>query len=115
MNGGWSIFLAILIVFIAWRWNRAHRKIDRRRVRAPHPYDEALDTPHWRAMREWVYLYRARGHCEQCGRWFAMKDMVLHHLHYETVFAERPQDVLGVCRSCHNYLHSLPGAPSRVA
>lgn len=29
-----------------------------------------------------------------------------HHLSYERIHHERPDDLIGICRTCHNYIHS---------
>lgn len=42
--------------------------------------------------------HRAQGCCENCG---ARTTLALHHLHYDTVGEERPDDLRALCRECH--------------
>lgn len=45
---------------------------------------------------------RSGGCCENCG---LMLPLELHHLHYETVGWERPDDLKALCRDCHRSEH----------
>ena len=59
------------------------------------------------ASREWGLLKRAvkdraDGVCERC-RDAAVENV--HHLTYVRKYQERLEDLLGLCRPCHEYLH----------
>jgi 5-methylcytosine-specific restriction endonuclease McrA len=47
-------------------------------------------------------MARAWGKCERCGE---KADLDLHHLHYRTVGEETTDDLMALCRPCHNEAH----------
>lgn len=58
------------------------------------------------ASREWALLKnavrgRSGGTCERCH---LADHQDTHHLTYERLYNERIEDLLGVCRPCHEYL-----------
>jgi 5-methylcytosine-specific restriction endonuclease McrA len=59
-------------------------------------YDDFLKSPEWAATRA-VALKRAGGRCERCGA----PAREVHHLTYERVGAERPEDLQALCAPCH--------------
>lgn len=104
-----------LVLLLIHRHRDRRRQARRRRNR--HPLDQALNTEHWKNLREWVYNFRAYGCCERCGVPRALPQMILHHVDevaYQHAFQETPEDVLLICRKCHGEIHAQPGAPSRV-
>ena len=64
-------------------------------------YDAYLQSDAWRARRARC-LQLAGGVCQDCGRKRATD---AHHLTYERLGDERPEDLLAVCEPCHNRLH----------
>jgi hypothetical protein len=63
-------------------------------------YHAYLQSAGWRWLVRQV-KQRCEGICERCH----VNDMAdTHHLTYARVFHERLDDLLGVCRSCHEYL-----------
>ena len=70
-------------------------------------YDSYLRSAHWREFRLRM-LDEADYACEDCGAsefegLLLMLDV--HHLHYETLACERPEDVAVLCRPCHDRCH----------
>lgn len=49
-----------------------------------------------------LVMQRCGGECECCGD---VKDITLHHLHYRSVGAEEPDDLLALCWECHRREH----------
>lgn len=47
-------------------------------------------------------LIRARGLCEDCEE---LHPLTLHHLHYDSVGAEIPEDLVALCWKCHQKRH----------
>ena len=45
---------------------------------------------------------RCQGLCEGCGEFV---QLTLHHLHYDTVGRERPEDLEALCWPCHKQRH----------
>jgi 5-methylcytosine-specific restriction endonuclease McrA len=45
---------------------------------------------------------RASGCCEDCGERLALQ---LHHLHYDTIGCESPEDLQALCDGCHERKH----------
>jgi 5-methylcytosine-specific restriction endonuclease McrA len=66
-------------------------------------YQEYLRSPEWRARRE-VVARRSGGVCERCGGRSGEDARDLHHLHYRTLYDERPEDLQHLCRSCHRFV-----------
>jgi hypothetical protein len=64
-------------------------------------YAAYLRSPHWRQMRGFV-MKRCGGVCEECK--IAYADEV-HHLTYDRIGAEHPEDLVGLCRACHARTH----------
>lgn len=64
------------------------------------PYPEYLQTNHWRAVR-YRAMRRARWQCQCCP-----KDAVdADHMTYERRGFERTEDVMALCRECHETKH----------
>ncbi|TYB74373.1 HNH endonuclease [Bizionia myxarmorum] len=59
-----------------------------------------LESNMWRKKREYVFK-RNNYKCERCG---AQAEFV-HHLTYERVGYEKPEDLMSVCKSCHGKEH----------
>lgn len=54
-------------------------------------------------------LTRAADHCERCGKFISEYGGIhfdLHHLNYERVGDELPEDLLVICRTCHSAIHN---------
>jgi HNH endonuclease len=66
-------------------------------------YHTYLASPRWRAFREDA-LRTARWTCE-CGD--RGPDVEVHHLTYERLGCERPDDVIVLCPACHREKHDL--------
>lgn len=79
-------------------WARAGRAVERAAARMPNPeYDAYLRSARWAARRAPVLL-RAGGRCERCA---AQAPLDVHHLTYDRVFREPPEDLEALCRACH--------------
>ena len=74
----------------------------------PAGYREYLLGEHWRSFRSHLLITR-RG-CERCGlsreacRFLYRHDLDVHHLTYQRIGNELPQDVQVLCRFCHEQL-----------
>jgi hypothetical protein len=67
------------------------------------PYKEYLKTQHWKDVREKA-LNRAGRKCQICNSDFQLN---VHHRTYENRGAEKPNDVIALCRSCHEKFHNI--------
>jgi hypothetical protein len=65
------------------------------------PYDRYLKTFHWQVKREDA-LDHAGGRCQVCN---AANSLQVHHRTYERRGAELPEDLIVLCRSCHETFH----------
>jgi hypothetical protein len=65
------------------------------------PYEEYLKTEHWQKIRKEALL-RAGYRCQLCN---AAKPLDVHHRTYERLGEERPDDVIAICRDCHERHH----------
>ena len=68
-------------------------------------YQDYLRSEHWHQFRKKAlahYGYR----CTNCGTKADDAMLNIHHLTYETLWHESVDDVLLVCRSCHEQLHA---------
>ena len=65
-------------------------------------YSDYLQTYHWHEVRV-AALDRAKYRCQVCNR----KDLTLnvHHRTYERRGEELPEDVIVLCRECHELFH----------
>lgn len=70
------------------------------------PYDEYLRTPEWNQTRA-VALVRA-DHCCALDPKHA-GPLEVHHRYYERRGAELPNDLIVLCRACHQLHHKQPG------
>jgi len=72
-------------------------------------YHEYLKSPEWEIVRQ--MMFRLRGEkCELCG---SESFIQVHHLHYQNIFDERPDDLQVVCRSCHKKIHGIEAKPKK--
>jgi 5-methylcytosine-specific restriction endonuclease McrA len=63
-------------------------------------YDYVITSPRWRKLRQ--RLLRTRGRrCQHCGVDQAKRYLQLHHVSYDRLGFERDEDLLVLCRSCH--------------
>lgn len=85
-------------------------------------YDHWLRTDCWMKQLRPCCLQRAGYRCQaqviavngariRCSR----TATEVHHLTYERVGHERPEDVIGVCADCHRALHNRPAKLPRPA
>jgi hypothetical protein len=68
-------------------------------------YDDYRKSPHWIEFRK-AALERSKKACERCG---GSSGVVLqvHHLTYERIGRELPDDVQVLCKDCHTVAHTL--------
>lgn len=60
-----------------------------------------LNSPRWRNFRRYA-IRKAKGVCERCGGTSPNGAVDVHHLHYENFGRERLNDVIVLCRHCHD-------------
>lgn len=65
-------------------------------------YQNYLDSDMWKDKKDMIFLVKGK-RCENCG---SKKNLVIHHLHYETVGNESSKDVKILCIKCHNEVHN---------
>lgn len=73
------------------------------RMRSRVGYDVYLRSQRWREFRT-AMLELADGTCERCGASEHENRLLVldvHHLHYQTLGCEVPDDVQVLCRPCH--------------
>lgn len=63
------------------------------------PYRDYLKTPWWDFVHDRT-LRHARNRCEMCGG----AATEAHHTTYERLGHERPDDMVAVCRQCHQHI-----------
>ena len=66
-------------------------------------YQAYLCSRQWAEKRNAV-LARANGLCERCGG-FLGKYPNVHHQTYARQYAEALDDLIGICLSCHEFIH----------
>lgn len=64
-------------------------------------YYAYLETPEWQAKRK-AALHRAKGRCQVCN---GSQRINVHHRTYERLGNERRDDLLVLCRDCHDLFH----------
>lgn len=73
------------------------------------PYREYLQTPEWQERRK-RHLRSANYRCQVCN---SSQPLDVHHRTYERRGHERPQDLIALCRSCHQLFHDQGRLPSK--
>src|SRR5438876_9617110 len=68
-------------------------------------YVPYLKSPEWKAKRQSVNK-RCKGICERCSK-YPVDD--IHHLTYDRAYCERLEDLQGLCKPCHQFLHGKSG------
>ena len=64
-------------------------------------YSEYLKSKEWAEIR--IDLFNKRGKkCEWCD---CKKSLQVHHLHYRNIFREEPEDLVILCKVCHEKEH----------
>lgn len=71
------------------------------------PYADYLRTEHWQGVRT-AALTRAHNRCQLCD---AAGVLNVHHRTYARRGREKPQDVIVLCRPCHERHHEVLPAP----
>jgi hypothetical protein len=66
------------------------------------PYEEYLQTPHWKRRRE-DRLRVAGRRCQVCNR--GSVQLNVHHRTYERLGEELDGDLIVLCRACHSTFH----------
>lgn len=64
-------------------------------------YSAYLCSMEWAELKEAVHK-RAHGICEACQ---TFEIDAVHHLTYERKYHEKPEDLQGNCKHCHNFTH----------
>jgi 5-methylcytosine-specific restriction endonuclease McrA len=67
-------------------------------------YEDYLWSPWWRRHVRRQALHRANHTCQRCGR----RATEVHHLTYERLGNEHPDDLQPLCDDCHRAAHGLP-------
>lgn len=62
-----------------------------------------LATAHWRKLRK-IVLSRTDGKCARCGGGGRIH---IHHLSYEHLGREDPEELVALCASCHHAAHDI--------
>jgi 5-methylcytosine-specific restriction endonuclease McrA len=63
-------------------------------------YEKYLRSSRWKKFRLEIMEYRAF-RCQDCLVMGSKYTLQVHHLHYDTLGKEMPDDVLVLCYSCH--------------
>ena len=70
-------------------------------IEPPPDYDRYLRSKSWQIQRQ-KFLAHYGCECALCG---SKENLHVHHLHYQTVGKEKPEDVAICCRRCHFIAH----------
>lgn len=65
------------------------------------PYSSYLKTEHWQNLRKKIILERG-SKCQTCGKSFNLE---VHHNCYENLGEELSNDLIVLCRDCHQLFH----------
>lgn len=67
----------------------------------PIDYNLYINSDEWRLKRN--YILNKRGYkCERC---FSKKNLQIHHITYENLGFELDNDLIILCKNCHQYVH----------
>jgi 5-methylcytosine-specific restriction endonuclease McrA len=59
--------------------------------------EEYYKSEEWEKIRIFA-LHRTQNRCQRCG---AEKNLEVHHLTYDNLYNEKPQDLEVLCKKCH--------------
>lgn len=79
-----------------WGPTKKEKKISRRQE-----YENHLNSQKWKDFRETAFEFYGRS-CMECGK---TQSLHIHHKHYRTLFNERLEDVMVLCKGCHEEKH----------
>jgi 5-methylcytosine-specific restriction endonuclease McrA len=65
-----------------------------------------LQSIRWRQIRV-DYLRRVGWKCERCH---VRASRIVHHLNYDRLYYEQPEDLIALCNECHAAMHDRPKA-----
>lgn len=66
-------------------------------------YQNYLLSNEWAQLK--IDIYEARGRkCEQCGN---TRQLHIHHLTYKNIYNEEPEDLIILCKPCHEKEHNI--------
>lgn len=65
-------------------------------------YYDYLKSPQWQTVRD-AALKRANHQCEKCK---SGKNLEVHHITYKRLGYELPEDLIVLCKDCHENVHS---------
>ena len=68
-------------------------------------YERYMRGHHWRKRRELI-IKRDGGKCRTCG---TTKALNVHHVTYHRLGYEHPDDLITLCKPCHQAVHCLGG------
>ena len=71
--------------------------------RKPSYYYAYLQSLQWKSIRL-DYMRRVGWLCEHCR---VRKSEIVHHLIYDRLGREQPEDLMALCRECHDRMHGL--------
>jgi 5-methylcytosine-specific restriction endonuclease McrA len=67
-------------------------------------YRTYLQSEAWRHKRRWV-LFRDERQCQHCG---SRTQLEVHHRHYRNLGREKLEDLITLCKTCHQQQHGKP-------
>ena len=74
-----------------------------------HNKEEYYNSEEWQEKRL-VVLHRAKYQCEKCG---ANLKLDIHHLTYKNLYHEPPEDLMALCRACHEAADAIRSHTNR--
>ena len=93
------------------RWSAG--RVARRAVYAAYMNSKAWQDTRRAWYARWVTLTGSPPVCLVCGRRWSVRSGHLHHLTYQRLGAEEPEDLMPLCNRDHTRLHDLlDGSPS---
>jgi 5-methylcytosine-specific restriction endonuclease McrA len=97
------IVIGVVLLGAFGRYLEARDRERRREARKQRQreYRRYLKSDGWRQRRQ-PALELAQGFCRDCG---SRRDLDVHHLTYVRQGAERPEDLVALCRQCHKARH----------
>ena len=67
-------------------------------------YRTYLQSEAWQHKRRWV-LFRDGRQCQHCG---SRTQLEVHHRHYRNLGCEKLEDLITLCKTCHQQQHGKP-------
>jgi 5-methylcytosine-specific restriction endonuclease McrA len=82
---------------LGWRDNRSG-SVKKSKKKSFRSKEEYYKSPEWETVRVFA-IHRANHRCQRCGSAGVLQ---VHHVTYDNLYNEKPEDLEALCKRCHD-------------